>query len=100
MLERMNPWHPITDSVDLKHLGKLNEELSECGAAVSRVIIQGLNEVEPTTRKPNREWLEEEIADVEANIELCKRRFELDREFIRNRKDSKIQRLETWHEMA
>lgn len=100
MLERMNPWHPITDTVDLKHLGKLGEELNECGAAVNRCIIQGVYESEPTTGKVNAIWLEEEIADVEANIELVKRRFKLDYEFIAKRVNSKIERLQTWHEMA
>lgn len=100
MLERLNPWHPITDAVDLKHLGKLGEELNECGAAVSRVIIQGIDECEPVTKKPNRIWLMEEIADVQANQELVIERFELDEEFIRGRKEEKKARLRTWHEMA
>lgn len=38
------PWHPEKDAVRLKHLGKLAEELNECGAAVSRCIIQGIDE--------------------------------------------------------
>lgn len=74
----MNPWHPITDSVDLKHLGKLSEELGELQAAVARCIIQGIDEREPVTGKVNRDWLTEEIADVQANLDLVVKRFEID----------------------
>jgi hypothetical protein len=76
-LRDANPWHPIDDKVDLKHLGKLGEELSElaaasskCATAVCRCIIQGVDEAEPVTGKVNREWLEDEIADVQANMDL------------------------------
>lgn len=100
MLERLNPWHPITDAVDLKHLGKLSEEVNELGAAVSRVIIQGIDEVEPVTKKSNRLWLEEEIADVLANIALVSERFDLNSDFIARRVYDKKTRLRTWHEMA
>lgn len=93
-----NPWHPIADAVDLKHLGKLAEEAAELGSAVARCIIQGVDEVEPVTRKPNREWLEDEIADVEAGIELAKRRFDLDRDRIHRRRVKKILHLAKWHD--
>jgi hypothetical protein len=95
-----NPWHPITDTVDLKHLGKLGEECNELGSAVSRIIIQGVDEAEPVTGKINREWLEDEIADVEANIELVKRRFSLDRNRIHRRRIRKMLHLAKWHAQA
>jgi hypothetical protein len=63
----LNPWRPMTRPIDLKHLGKLGEESNELGAAISRCIIQGIDEREPVTGKPNRQWLAEEIADVLAN---------------------------------
>lgn len=96
----LNPWHPITDTVDLKHLGKLGEELGECGAAVARCIIQGIDEAEPTTGKINREWLEDEIADVAANAQLVAERFGLDKDRIRDRAERKVAQLRTWHDMA
>lgn len=99
-LREANPWHPITDAVDLKHLGKLGEECNELGSAVSRCIIQGVNEAEPVTGKVNREWLEDEIADVEANLELVKRRFNLDRDRIHRRRVKKMLFLGKWHAMA
>lgn len=100
MLEKLNPWHPIDNKVDLKHLGKLGEETNELGSVVSRCIIQGVDGVEPTTGKANRRWLEEEIADVKANIKLVEDRFSLDVGFIDVRMQDKIARLKTWHDMA
>jgi NTP pyrophosphatase (non-canonical NTP hydrolase) len=95
----LNPWRPMSRPIDLKHLGKLAEELSEAGAAVSRCIIQGIDESEPVTHKPNREWLEDELADVLANIELVMRHFSLDYARMVTRKDRKIEHLRGWHSM-
>lgn len=107
MREALNPWHPITDSVDLKHLGKLSEEineqievLSKLGKVVSRCIIQGMDGSNPADGKSNKRWLEEEIADVVGNSELVIERMNLDKLFIRERADDKKIRLRTWHKMA
>jgi hypothetical protein len=100
MSEALNPWRPMTDAVDLKHLGKLGEELGECSAAVSRCVIQGIDEAEPVTGKVNREWLEEEIADVLGNIELVVARFKLNSGRINARATEKARKLRTWHDMA
>lgn len=96
----MNPWHPMTKPVDLKHLGKLAEELGECQSAVARCIIQGIEEYEPITRKSNRKWLEEEIADVMANLALVIAHFNLDKERMSKRVDVKSAQYKLWHEMA
>lgn len=99
-LKDASPWHPITDSVDLKHLGKLAEELGEACAAVSRCIIQGIDEEEPITGKSNREWLENELADVMANINLVSLRFGLDEDRMNVRMEKKAKQLIQWHAMA
>ncbi len=95
-----NPWHPMTDPVDLKHLGKLGEELGEASAAVSRCIIQGIDAREPVTGKPNKEWLEDELADVLAGVDLNIKRFELDEARILERAKRKTEMLRKWHDMA
>lgn len=95
----VSPWVPITNKCDLKHLGKLAEELGECGAAVARCIIQGVASVEPVTLKPNHQWLEDEIADVLANIDLCISHFELDPGIIAIRKERKKKMLSDWHNL-
>ncbi|SDD93858.1 hypothetical protein SAMN05216337_101795 [Bradyrhizobium brasilense] len=99
-LRDANPWHPITDTVDLKHLGKLGEECGELGSAVSRCIIQGVDEAEPVTGKINRQWLEDEIADVRANSELVIERFGLNEAAIATRSEKKKRHLRQWHKLA
>lgn len=96
----LNPWHPMRDALDLKHLGKLAEETNELGSAISRCIIQGVDECEPVTHKPNREWLQDEIADVLANAELVMEHFELDRAQIAERRLRKMKHLRGWHSMT
>lgn len=98
-LKDPSPWNPISSPIDLKHLGKLGEELGECGAAVSRCIIQGLDGVEPVTGKLNREWLEDECADVLANIFLVIDHFNLDSVKINQRSTLKQKHLRAWHNM-
>lgn len=102
----MNPWHPMTAPIDLKVLGKLQEELGEIQevlarlqTALARCVIQGVGGLEPVTGKSNKVWLEEEIADVEAGLELAKERLLLDRLFIIKRAARKRKQLKTWHEM-
>jgi NTP pyrophosphatase (non-canonical NTP hydrolase) len=95
----LNPWHPMTKPIDLKHLGKLAEELGEAQSAVARCIIQGINEEEPITHKSNRMWLQEEIADVLANLDLVINHFKLDWGFISIRASRKKTHLSGWHSM-
>jgi hypothetical protein len=95
-----NPWHPMTDAVDVKHLGKLAEELAECGASVARCIIQGIDETEPVTGKINRQWLQEEMSDVLANIMLVQERFGLNSLDMALRMKQKMDHLRAWHELA
>lgn len=99
-IEAYNPWHPISDPVDLKHLGKLAEEAGELVSACNRCIIQGVDEAEPFTKKINRQWLQDEIADVLANAQLVIDRFDLNEDEITARVVTKAQRLREWHEMA
>lgn len=95
----MNPWVPMTSAIDKKHIGKLLEELGEAVAAASRCLIQGIDEREPVTGKSNREWLEDELADVRANIYLVVEHFKLDPVRMDKRRERKIEMLRTWHEM-
>lgn len=94
------PWHPMTNAVDKKHIGKALEECGELTAALSRCLIQGIYECEPVTGKKNIRWLEEEIADVFANLHLVSQRFNLDSEFIGERILVKMRKLREWHSMA
>lgn len=99
-LKDASPWHPMTDQVVLKHLGKLAEELGECSSAVARCIIQGIDEKEPVTGKINREWLEDEIADVYADMMLVQQHFKLNGERMAGRTLKKMIHLRQWHGLA
>lgn len=94
------PWKPMRDPQDLKTLGKLGEELGEASAAVSRCIIQGIDECEPTTGKQNRQWLLEELADVRLNAELVQARFGISEEAIQARMATKRPLIQAWHQEA
>lgn len=50
-----SPWRPISNPVDLMHLGKLIEETTECATAAARCMIQGMDEAEPSTGEVNRD---------------------------------------------
>lgn len=92
-----NPWRPMARPVDVKHLGKLIEELAEAGSAAARCLIQGIDEAEPVTGKINRAWLEDELADVRANDQLVVAHFGLDEARIAARAADKARRLKAWH---
>ena len=89
-------WQPLTNKADLAHLGKLGEEVNELGAAINRCIIQGIDEAEPETHKPNRLWLEDEIADVLAMIDHAIIHFKLDQDRISERSSRKFIWKATW----
>lgn len=91
------PWHPMSKPIDLKHMGKLSEELGECVAIISRCIIQGIDELEPVTKKSNRIALQDEISDVMCNLALVIEHFNLDKEYISGRMDRKAPLLKSWH---
>lgn len=95
----VNPWIPESDPRRLKVLGKFGEELTECATAVCRAIIQGIDEEEPQTKKVNRQWLMEEIADVRATLEQVEDFFDLDEKFIEERVAVKKEKIGVWLRM-
>lgn len=97
-LRDANPWHPMNNPIDLKTIGKAIEELGECASALARAMIQGIDEKEPATGKVNRQWVEDEMADVEANFILLKERFDLHLSEVRIVR--KLRHLRQWHSMA
>jgi hypothetical protein len=98
-LKEPQPWKPESDPAVLATLGKLIEELNEAGSAAARCIIQGMHEAEPTTGKINREWLLEELSDVNALINyallLLNRTHDERREYIM-RRERKTQHISSW----
>jgi hypothetical protein len=95
----VSPWVPMSDPIHLMVMGKFAEELTECASAVARCMIQGVDECEPSTGRPNREWLQDEIADVLANMRLVRERWNLDWDAVEKRCRFKLEYLRKWHSM-
>lgn len=93
---RMNPWKPDADPVQARRIGKTLEELSELGAVLARISIQGVDGVDPASGKTNRLRLHEESADVMAQIACNVEAFKLDIDFIENRGRKKVVLMSEW----
>lgn len=93
-----SPWQPETSQYKLAVLGKLAEEGTEVATAAIRCMIQGIDECEPVTGKPNREWLEDEIADIIAQTRLAADALGLDVSRIMERAKYKQGYTGTWQE--
>lgn len=93
----VSTWMPLTDPVDLAHIGKLAEECAELSKICARIIIQGLDGVDPETGVPNMEALGKEIADVTAMQGLCIERYQFDIGLITSRALRKQQHKRAWH---
>jgi len=89
-------WIHESDPVRLRRLGKTGEELGEAMAVVSRCIIQGIDEIDPSSGKTNRLRLEEELADVLAQIECTVDAFGLRTDFIKERGAKKVEQMAVW----
>lgn len=90
------PWIPMDNPRDIRTIGKMLEEVNELGAAAARCLIQGIDGIEPITKKVNKRWLEDEIADMFATAKLTCERFGLDMEYIKQRNQRKVVQLDTW----
>lgn len=91
-----NPWQPERDPLTIAILGKMLEEVNELGSALSRCLIQGTHEKEPMTGRFNREWLEDEMADITAAGQIVMEHFQLDTHRMGERASSKFSFLIRW----
>ncbi len=65
----------------------------------ARCIIQGIDEVDPSSGKTNRVRLESEIADVYAQLDETVARLGLDDAYIQKRRATKRGYMREWEEM-
>jgi hypothetical protein len=93
----ISPWMPEQNRIRLAVLGKLVEECNELAARATRCIIQGIDERDPETERPNRAELEREIADVSACIETAVDMLHLNIDDRRLR--GKVNGYRRWHDM-
>lgn len=92
-------WIPISNLVDLAHLGKLGEELGEAVKILNRCLIQGMDGADPDEGTINRVELAKELADVRAQIELCAQRFQFDQLMMLEREERKKAHKRAWHKL-
>jgi hypothetical protein len=90
------PWVPCVEAGVIKVLGKCMEEYAEAISSMARVLIQGIDGVHPVTGKPNREWIVEELGDVQACTGYLVARLKLDAAQIEARRLAKVAYLRDW----
>lgn len=93
----MNPWTPDTNPQQGRRIGKTNEEVNELGSVLARISIQGIDEIDPSSGKTNRQRMWEESADVVAQIE-CNQEFfkDFSQELFRKRVEAKKLQMAQW----
>lgn len=92
-------WIPTSNPIDLAHIGKLGEEAAELARICHRIIIQGVDGVDPGNQLTNRIELQNEIADVYAMAGLCIARFKLNVDQIELRERRKRAMKRAWFSM-
>lgn len=97
-VKRMSKWEPDDAPHQARRIGKTLEELGELTAVLARISIQGLDAVDPSSGKINRQRLEEEIADVMAQCEVTTRVLKLDILGIAWRTAEKSAQMAEWEE--
>lgn len=89
-------WIPTQDIIAQKIMGKFLEEGGESISAVARALIQGIDGKEPTSGKPNRVWVEDELADLWALMTHLEQYYDLDLDRMAQRTEVKYNRLSEW----
>lgn len=97
-MSRMSPWRVTTDPMILRRVGKTGEEANELGAVACRIVIQGIDEVDPSSGKTNRQRFFEELADVQAQINCSRRAFLIDADAFEDRVARKESDMADWEQ--
>lgn len=95
----INAWAAESNALFVRRLGKTGEECGELSAVVTRCIIQGVDGVDPSSGKTNRERLFDELADVQAQIDCCVETFAIDIFAFESRVLFKRERMGEWESL-
>lgn len=90
-------WKPEPDVLIHQALGKACEEANELAGILARCLIQGLDQSEPVSGKPNRQALFEEIADLDAAVQWLRELAGDD--YDEERADRKLNGFRRWQRM-
>jgi hypothetical protein len=94
----MNPWKPDACPKQARRIGKTLEELGELTAVLARISVQGMDEIDPSSGKTNRQRLLEETADVVAQFQCNFRAFGMDEDAVVERAEMKSQQMDQWED--
>ena len=89
-------WEPDADPHQARRIGKTLEELGELTAVLARISIQGIDAIDPSTGKTNRVRMEEETADVLAQLTCNTETFRMDEARLAERAMMKLDRMAAW----
>ncbi len=92
-------WHTEKSPLILRRVGKTGEEAAELLKVTNRIVLQGLDGVDPASGKTNVQALTEEIADVMAQFDVCIDCLGLDGDAIRRRVRVKVELMREWEAM-
>lgn len=95
----MSKWKVTQDPLILRRMGKTGEELGELQNVISRIIIQGIDEIDPGTGKSNRKRLIEEIADVMVQCYVTIATLDLPQKEIDERINEKVSMMAEWERL-
>lgn len=95
-MSTVTKWELATDPLLVRRMGKTGEECAELLAVTTRIAIQGIDEIDPSSGKTNRQRLIEEIGDVYAQLDANVAMLCLDRDFIQARRLRKLGYMREW----
>lgn len=96
MSATMQPWAPTLTPHQTRRAAKTLEELGELAAVLARIQIQGLDEIDLSSGKTNRQRFHEETADVIAQINCNFRAFDMPADAIDERVQAKELMMGEW----
>lgn len=96
---KITAWHVETDKFRIRRLGKALEELGELASVLARCIIQGVDEVDPSSGEVNRMRMQKEGADVYTQLAHLVDAFDLDQSDMLTRIRYKTDSMATWERL-
>lgn len=94
----MQKWVSESDPHKVRRLGKSLEELGELVAVLARCLIQGADEVDPSSGVRNVLRMQNEIADVTTQLRLTAHAYALDQPAMMCRINEKMIQMEMWED--
>lgn len=93
----ISPWMPERNPLTVAMIGKLGEEASELAQRCFRILIQGLEERDPDSKRLNSEELAREMSDVAACMHVVHEKLKI--YLMLGRRDDKVAGFDRWHKM-